>query len=152
MQFIIQDVVPISKTPDSYEVVVHTMRGDADGYDDIIMEPFIRNQDEASLEFLIEVLTELATAHPNGMGGGDNHYKVKNFDVWFDGSYYDSEESYLKYSENTRPYAEYIAAARTVGEHYADWPTEEGYQNSYQDYKVFYYDDALVRHHVQVIQ
>lgn len=152
MELIIQEAVPSNKTPNSYEVVIKTMRGDADGYDYIIMEPFIRNQDEASIEFLLEVLTELAAAYTHGMGGMDNYSHVKHFETWFGGSSYDTEESYLKYAQNTLPYAEYAAAILVVGEHYADWPAEEGYQNSYEGFKIFYYDDNAVQHNVQVIQ
>jgi hypothetical protein len=155
MELIIERAVVPTATPNSYEVVINTMRGDADGYEDVIVKPFIKDQDEASLFYLLETLERTAVRYPYGRGGGDSYSDVEGFNIWFDNEFYEEEADYLKYADNPMPYAEYAAAKELVGdERDFDWPYETDYdaENSYVSHAVFYYDTDLVKYNVTVVK
>jgi hypothetical protein len=149
MQFVIKDPVPVKlETPNSYEVVVSAMFGDGDGFKDVTLKPFVAGQDEKALEFLLNTLAEMAAYSANG----DSYHHLKGFEAWFGGENYIDEDYYMTYRRNDTPYEEFKTLMELVGERYAYWPNDSLSDMSYDydGHKVFYYDENLVKHHVQV--
>jgi hypothetical protein len=157
MKLVIKDPVPNTKTPNSYEVVIETMSGDGDGYEDIIVGPFIKDKDEAVMENLFTLLDQMDKAFPHGMGGRDDFDHVGNFAVWFGGNSLLSEEKlnsyYPKYPYS---YQEYVEINNLIGNFATDWVhdpmTDYQSPNSYVGFKVFYYDDNKVQHVVELMK
>ena len=85
MEFNIKGIVKNLHQPDTFEVIIRVMHGDADSYESITIGPFIRGTDEAKLQDLIETLDRMDAEYPHGRGGGtrDNYDNVEGFFKWF---------------------------------------------------------------------
>lgn len=157
MRLIIKDLVPNTKTPNSFEVVVETMAGDADGYENVTVGPFIKDQDEPAMESLFSVIEVMSKAFPHGMGGSDNFHHIEHFDTWF-GYFdaYDPEEEYDYQVKTNVTYEEYVELQKTLHAFTENsaWPndamTDYDSPNGYVDFKVFYYDENKNQHVVEV--
>lgn len=137
--------VPNLHKPETYEVVITTMSGDADGYDEIVVGPFHNGDtdDLAALEDLLKTLDRMETTYPHGRGGGgrDEYDHVAGFNAWF--CEIDSSEdpadatalAYLKRHEN-----------------FPDWPYDmySDCQQSADGHKVMYYNDEREEFDVKV--
>jgi hypothetical protein len=157
MPFTIGDAVPVEHTPNSYEVEVTAMFGDADGYETVMVGPFPEGaaDTEKAMTSLIETLLRMEAAYPHGRGGGDvdadTYYHVKGFEAWFGAFRADTEESYTAESRSGFPYEVFLQDYYNDDFNtYPDWPREPyAYnQGSYDHYVIYYYDHNLVKHEV----
>ena len=121
--------VPNLHKPNSYEVVITTMSGDADGFDTLVVGPFhtVSPDDLEAMEDLLKTLDRVETTYPHGRGGGgrDEYDHVAGFSAWF--CEIDSSEdpadaialAYLKRHENfpNWPYDMYSDCQQSADKH-----------------------------------
>ena len=158
MQINIEKPVPNSHTPNSFEVVISTMEGDADHYENVIVGPFIKDKDEYAIEILLGVLEEMKNHFPHGMGGSDNYNEILGFQAWFDYMEEDKssfDERFASYSFDFEEYSEMAQLAdkfSQLGDYGVEWPHSPNYgnPNSYDGYKIFYYDENQVEYTTNV--
>jgi hypothetical protein len=157
MKLNIKEAVPNSKTPNSYEVVIETMSGDADGFENIIVGPFIKDQDEPIMEHLLGVIEEMSKAYPHGMGGSDNFNHIKHFDTWFNTfDDFGPEEEYAYQVKSDVTYEEYLELNKTFQAFKKDsmWPTDPmtdyTVPNGYRGFEIYYYDENKKQYDVEV--
>lgn len=159
LKLFILDPVPAVELPsESYVVEIETMIGDGDGYPTSTLGPFKKNQDEASLQSLLETLKRMKEEHPYGMCGSDRYDMVFGFEQWFpgdDGNDYELLERYspkliAKYGKEAL--MEVIELSK---DHYGEWKddiTTDGYSpEQLLGYKVFYYDKNGVKYNVEYV-
>lgn len=159
MKLTIEGAIPNRKTPNSYEVVVTTMQGDADSYKDVIVGPFIRNEDEAAMEEFLHTLKRMSSAFPSGMSGSDTYTNTEGFLAWFPDqsnmTEKDFKESYPGYQHSVEEFMRIQDIAEKFfkkSQQYPEWTYDPNYgnPNSYDGYKVVYYDENKVAHKVTV--
>jgi hypothetical protein len=163
MQLIIGDPIPSRKKPNSYEVDITTVAGDGDGYDHLLVGPFVKgdNDDEVLLEDLLLTINRIANEHPRGMLGSDNYDAVEGFLSWFSPDNVFDETTFRRYNPDYAfSYEEYVELHARVLElsrktgNYLDWTMDPmtDYQTprGYSSHKVLYYDNSLVQHEVAV--
>ena len=153
MQLVIGSVLN-DHTPNSYEVIIKTMIGDADGYLDVKVGPFIKGEDEAAITYLIETLDRLDKAFPDGRWGGTDYDNVEGFIPWFNSGNY-TEVQYADYCRKSPlTYEQHLEAVKLVGKRSVYWPSDPQQDNgdptSYESFKIFYYDEHTVKHSVTV--
>lgn len=141
MKFVISDKVPSPHSPASFEVVVHQMHGDTDGYTSLTVGPFFEDEMDI-LQDLIETLDRMKARYPHGRGGNDDYYDVEGFTRWFDPDDA-TDEDYARVAK---------VAERVVGFGIywgSDITYEEG-QPSMDRYVISYFDSELVEYAVTV--
>lgn len=159
MKLVIKELIPSTKTPDSYEVVITTMSGDADGYEKIILGPFIKDKDEPSIKLLLKTLRELKSSYPQGRGGGPEYGydNIKNFLLWF-GGYDEYGDRVTQMTEeeftNTKATMSYSKYETFIKRFSAEWPndvtTDYQSENSYSSHEFFYYDENQNKFRVEL--
>lgn len=150
MQLVIDQPVPVDEAPtDSYVVVIESMQGDADGYRKFTVGPFKKNQDEAPLQSLLETLKRMMDI------GGRKYDDVLGFQQWF-GEVTSIEDLQKYYPNVLNKYGvevnqELIALTEN---HFSEWHgdaiADYQYLEKLTGYWVFYYDEAAVKHTVQI--
>lgn len=154
MQIVISDPVP-AVAIDGYMVEIETMMGDGDGYRALTVGPFKRGEQEASLQSLLETLKRMDEKFPRGMSGDGNYDDVLGYYEWF--CAVRSIEDMNKYG------AELIARDGAAvhqeimdlsTEHYEEWNMDAIVDGTRPEqlnkFNVFYYDDAGVKHTIQI--
>lgn len=157
MKLIITSPVPVVP-PNSYTVEITTYRGDSDGDSHLIMGPFKRDEEEASLQCLLETLQRTKEQFPNGRLGNEEYSytrTVLGFLQWFGASTCSTlEEMQENYPEELEIFGidSSLAITSLVKEFYADnWPFQEGcIEETLSKYEVFYYDEGSVKHNVEI--
>jgi hypothetical protein len=137
MDLTIGDLIPRPQTPNSFEVEILTYWGDADGYNTLVMGPFVKDQDEVALQGLLETLHRLSVAYPHGRSWLDTLDGIEGFAGWF------AQDADSEDDEDTE--ADAIGRAwreAQLGQH-VYWPVDANIdmQDSYQSHKIFYYDE-----------
>lgn len=130
MRFIIEDN-EIKETRNGYLLIVETMRGDADGYNDIEVGTF-GEHDIDLLKEVIEVCDNMLDAYPRGRGGYDTYNHIKGFERWFDDEYEKDSEDICKIA----PF---------------HWTYDEDCQDSIYGYTLFYLKDGK-RYNVKIVK
>jgi len=123
--------------PNSFELSITTMFGDADGYDTFTIGPFIQGADDGALTHLLTVMEGAAKAFPNGRsgGGGYEYDIVPGFAYWFG---YDDDGD-----------GDVVDAYLSRNELELDWPTDpygDGDEQSFDSAALFFYDATGVVH------
>jgi hypothetical protein len=132
MEILIGEPVPNLHTPDTFEVVVTSMIGDADGFPSFTVGPFVRGIDDEVLDSFLQLMTAMSLAYPNGRGGNDDYEHVDGFNDWF--GYENMPSSIAVFCE------------RLGIEMY--WPNDPHFDGvlSFRNAQVFYYDAERVAH------
>lgn len=147
MQLTITDLIPDTITPNSYEVVIETMAGDGDAYENIVAGPFIKDEQEHIMQHLIATLSEVAVAVPIVVNGVPSYNHVSNFDIWFGVDYYSDKEQYDENNTSEVTYEEYTQLEEFLQgfNDETEWPadptTDHLFPNSYVGFNVYYYDE-----------
>lgn len=150
-------VVP-DHLPETFEVEVTVMFGDADHYETFIMRPF-RVGDEEALTSLLSVFEQIDEKYPNGRGGSWPKYgfqDVVGFYSWFGEDTAENEAEYKEtYPESNVDYETFLRHRKLTEGHnsdYSDWPWDIGpdVEADFEQYKIVYYDKYLVPHSVTV--
>jgi hypothetical protein len=157
MKFVIGDVIPTEKKPNTYEVTISTMLGDADGYEDVVVGPFAKDQDEELLEGVLTTLKEMQDAYPNG-GRRVGYSKLVGYLAWFLDETIETPVAASYYFDDKEKQQELIVYSTKVVEfcnrvnNYPSWPYSEftDSPNSYDGHKIVFYDENLVAHFVTV--
>jgi hypothetical protein len=159
MQLVILAPVPVKETPkDSFVVEIESMQGDADGYREFSVGPFKKDQDEAPLQSLLETLKRMETGLSNGMRGNRTYNNVLGHLQWFGTELVTIEFLQEYYPEVLNTYGaeahqELIKLTENEN-HYAEWHGDAmtGYQHDEKltKYEVMYYDEAGIKHAVQI--
>jgi hypothetical protein len=144
---IITRTTPVSKSYDSYTVEIKTMIGDADGYSHITMGPFKRVEHWENLKNLLELLSAMKKS-----SFYENYNDVVGFLQWFNAEvktlddlekhyfyFYDDDDDEKK-EEKKQHEAAFSLSKGFVKEWPYDPRTDEGYQQSLDEFKVFYCD------------
>lgn len=71
------------KAPESYEVSIRVMHGDADYYETVTTGPFFTHELE-DLEYLLQTLLRMQQAYPDGRGADDGYEEVEGYLDWFE--------------------------------------------------------------------
>jgi hypothetical protein len=154
----IGEPVPDTHTPHSFEVEVTAMFGDADGYETIVVGPFLADNPKSAeaVVSIVQTLKRMEAEYPNGRGGGgdDEYYHVPGYEAWFGAFAADTEELYLQETRSDLSYEEFRKDS-DLAEYfkiYPDWPydTHSDSQASYDAHEVFYYDQNRVKHTVAI--
>lgn len=128
------------KTPiNAYIVRCEAMYGDADGYGELLIGPFKRNQDEEHLQDFIQFCERMKREYPWGRGGGDDYNHVEGFNKWFCSDNLSEEE-----------YEALPQTVKDVGDYWLNDPQSDGSQASFEGYSVFYYDENGAKFNVSV--
>lgn len=127
-------------TPNSYTVNFQTMTGDADAFQENIIEGFKVGEDDKLLENLLQLFTAMLTAFPQGRGGGHkesyaNH--TERFSDWFntDNNPSPTVTEFMKKTSNWEQ---------------IEWPTEGNFDSMFHNeqeltkFSVTYYDSDSV--------
>jgi hypothetical protein len=152
MKFTIHGLKSTKKLPDSFEVKIKVMFGDADGYSSFKVGGFRRGSDEAALESLITTLERV-----QGKGYQRAAYpEVEGFYSWFGTSLAEDEAAYNDEYLSDVPYeafAYHYALAQELAtrtETYPDWPSDvaagDGRDALLESFELFYYDLSGVKH------
>lgn len=176
MQIRIGSEVPATQIPGSYSVEIEVMGGDADHFETFSVSGFNPNDSEDLdlLKNLLELLERTSKAYPNGRGGFDNYCDtVEGFEPWFsdlDLDFAEEEWSFvtgssehfkrlLELGTRVDAFRERVQGRKeAAGQEYdfysSLWPSDptspEFNECSYRAHQVFYYDDSLVKHYVEV--
>lgn len=141
MKFAIGDLTPEKHAPNSYELEIRAMSGDADAYHKFTVGPFLKDEDEPALQHLIETLTRMKEEYPNGRGGYDSEYDhIEGFYNWFD------EDA----AEKSNTLVQDFLRKRKINLYWPYDATDEESSASYDSHEVFYYDDNRKQHSVTV--
>jgi hypothetical protein len=154
MQIDIGDPVP-AVTNDGFMVEIETMMGDGDGYRTLAVGPFKRGEQEASLQSLLETLQRMDGKFPRGMSGEDNYDDVLGYYEWF---------CAVRSIEDLNEYAVELITGDGVKvhqdiidlsmDHWTEWNMDaivNGIRpEKLNQFTVFYYDIAGVKHTVQI--
>lgn len=159
MQLVILAPIPPEEVPqDSYIVEIQSMQGDADGYREFTVGPFKKGQDEAPLQSLLETLKRMETGLSRDARGNSTYNNVLGHIQWFGTEivtieflqeYYpevlnaygaEAHEELIKLTENENHYAEWHGDAMTDYQHV----------EKLTKYEVMYYNEAGIKHSVQV--
>lgn len=157
MELKIKGVADTSKTRNSYEVVIETMEGDADSFEFLTFGPFLKRQDEAALESLLETVLCMESKCGTFGRGFERLEEIKFGDLWLTSNEILDEEDYVEWVEGQgqdledMPYSAYQAAS-VFAEKFAtnEWSWHHDYPNSYRSHNVYYYDENLEQHDVEV--
>jgi len=155
-------VVPVEHIPNTFEVEIEVMHGDADMFDTFTVRSFYKDEDLA-LSSLVETLDRMIAKYPHGRGGSWPQYgyqDVEGFYSWFgDFAAVLPEEDYATaYPESTVPYADYKRHALLTGSRKEDnddlfWPgdcTGADIEASIKKYTVYYYNYNKTKFFVKV--
>jgi hypothetical protein len=159
MKFVIGDAIPTEKKPNTFEVTISTMLGDADGYEDVVVGPFAKGQDEELLEGLLATLKEMDDTYPNG-GRRSGYSKLVGHLAWFRDEIIETPEIASYFFDDEEKQQELIDYKTRVlkfckkTNNYPNWPYSEftDSPNSYDGHKIVFYDENLVAHFVTVEQ
>lgn len=144
---IITRATPVSKSYDSYTVEIKTMIGDCDGYSHVTLGPFKRVQHWDNLKNLLELLAEMKK-----YSFYENYHNVVGFLQWFNPevktlddladyhfNFYEDDDDEEK--EEKKHHEEALALSKGFTQ---AWPydprSQDGYQQSIDEVKVFYCD------------
>lgn len=147
MNIEVTEAVENKHRPNTYEVDVEIMHGDADSFEHLIIGPFSAGDEEdfKNLTDLLTTLERMQLAFPNGRGGGgrDNYDNVEGFARWFVGVFddktfeYGEEPIFWKYSSGDEEC----------------WPVDSyDYETHGNPWKVvvYFYDENLNTFHTKV--
>lgn len=152
MKFTAKEAVQPAVVPGTYSVEIKVMGGDADYYDSFTVAGFRADQDEPLLQNLIELLLRLDGAYPNGRGGSDEYSlrRVDGFSEWFDEEELSDEVSSF-YAANKLRRSE-LGLSYTGFPYWPDDVTmgDDCFECDYESHAVFYYDENLTKHRVEV--
>lgn len=130
--------------PNSFEVEIDVMHGDADGFSSFTVGPFIQGESEWAIESLLKILAAMDEKFKRtGRGGGEeySYSRIPGFDDWFGadlGLGNDDSEARKASDLVQNP----------------EWPIDitcyaifdlHG-ESSYHGHKVFYYDSAGIKY------
>lgn len=154
--FTIGNPLPTEHTPNTYEVEIKLMHGDADAESLLTVKPFQLNETEA-LNSLLTVLDTMSNLYPNGRGGNYDEFgfhNVEGFYSWFGDITISSKDQYKNYSHSTVPYETYLHHKNFVTPeraNYWEWDyTNPEIEADIESYTVYYYDDNLIKHEVNI--
>ena len=144
------DIIDLAKeqiVADSYEVVVETYMGDADGWENIVIGPFKPGVDDDVLEYLLVSLEEIAEYwnDPEDMGNAEGfqawfvEFHVEHDEAWFRRRNPNYEHSYVELLEKIELVRAFMNGKQLL------WPKDpisgdDQRNNSYEGYNVYYYD------------
>jgi hypothetical protein len=148
MKLTIADFIPDTITLNSYEVVIETMAGDGDGYVNIVVGPFMKDQDEPIMQHLIETLSNVAATTPQTIDGKPSLDHVPNFNTWFGSEYYATQEEYDENNTSEVAFEEYVQLQDFLQgfNDETSWPedptTDYMFPNTYIGFNIYYYDQV----------
>lgn len=165
MEFVVGKALPPQNIPNSFSVEIKAYAGDADYYQSFSVDGFRKGEDEDLLENLVSLLRRLKTAYPHGRGGSReySYIRVKGYEPWFS---IDSPEYFEHLDgedpETSKALAAEIEAFNTrvqnvkiemgVRSNWPEWPYDSTCESecSLDKFQIFFYDENLVKHEVQI--
>lgn len=165
MDFVVGKALPSQNIANSFSVEISAYAGDADYYQSFSVDGFMKGQDEDLLEHLVEMLRRLKTAYPHGRGGSSaySYRRVKGFEPWFSGDaieYFehvdgeDPDESKrlagVIEAFNTR--TQNLKSEMGLTGNWPEWPYDSTCDSecSLDKFEIFFYDENLTKHEVQI--
>lgn len=154
---IITRTTPVSKSYDSYMVEIKTMIGDADGYSHVTLGPFKRVQHWDNLKNLLELLAAMKKYDLF-----ENYNSVVGFLQWFnpdiktlddlaDSHFYFYEDDDDEEKEERKHHEKAFVLSKGFTQ---EWPydprSDDGYQQSIYEVKVYYYDYNGIKYNTEV--
>ena len=127
---------PDTPTANSFEVLINTVDGDGDDYEDVTFSAFIKDSDEAALENIMSMLDRLKHARYDCLDF--NH--IEGFNDWF-------------YADWTERYSDGEKSLDVAGHkrEKQNWPMNPGdVPYSLDSVKVTYYDENRLPHKVEI--
>lgn len=137
MRLVIGEKVIVKRNPkNAYVIECEVMFGDADGKEMVTLGPFKESTDMEYLYEAIQACKNMKNAYPNGMGGDDNHNHVEGYDLWFSGCLIEGlPKNDPRYKLS------------------CEWPQDptNDYEGSasFEEYKIYYYDENEIKYHVK---
>lgn len=134
------------KYKDCFVFEVEVMYGDADGYGLLEVSGFKKDceKSKSHMEDLVKSLEGMRSAYPHGRGGSDDYDHVEGFSKWFGG---EISDEFREWYENLEEWEQKF--------YWNDWPyNPDGYgvQASFEEYKIFYYDETGNKYEVELIK
>lgn len=151
MKLNILDPIPVAEVPkNSYVVEIKAMQGDADGYRHFSVGPFVKGEQEAALQSLLETLKRMETGYSYDTG----YKEVLGFEQWF--GEVDSVEDLHKWFpellalHDEAVHKEIIEHSEEHGIEWNDDKFSDGPERL-DKFNVVYYDETGTKRKVEVV-
>lgn len=165
MEFVVGEALTSPNLANTFSVEISAYAGDADYYQSFSVDGFRKGEDEDLLENLVSLLRRLKTAYPHGRGGSHeySYVRVKGFEPWFgiEGSEYfehlDGEDPEIskRLAAEVEAFNTRVQKAKIeIGapSNWPEWPFDSTCDSecSLDKFEIFFYDENLIKHEVQI--